>query len=406
MVQSWPLLAFGFASVFWGNFGQSFFISWYGAEIQASLDLSAGRYGSIYSLATLASGFLIMLFGGLIDRWPLKRFAAAAALGLVAACLTLAAAFHEIMLLLGFFLVRFFGQGLLPHTAQTTMGRYFEVNRGKALSISISGVPAGEVVLPLMAVALIGLMGWRLSWVVIALGTLLLYLPMMSWCLNKSGLESARASAARRTGSTASFLAGGGGRRRMLSDHRFWLALPTLMAGPFLITAVFIHQPFILAEKGWTPAWLATCFVVYGVIHWFSSMTAGVLIDRLSARFLLRLLPLPLAAAMFSLVYLEGEWVALLFMALLGTSIGTATPVGGALWAEVYGTARLGSIRSLVASLMIFATAASPVILGVMIDRQLTLQEIFGNAGLAVLLAGVLAQFSYRRPRRAAVGCP
>src|SRR5690554_1032581 len=39
ITQSWPLLAFGFLSIFWGNFGQSFFISWYGTPIQESLGL-------------------------------------------------------------------------------------------------------------------------------------------------------------------------------------------------------------------------------------------------------------------------------------------------------------------------------------------------------------------------------
>ena len=76
VASSWPLLAFGFVSIFWGNLGQSFFISWYGASIQDSLSLSAGAYGTVYSSATLLSSLVIMAFGGMIDRWPLRRFGA------------------------------------------------------------------------------------------------------------------------------------------------------------------------------------------------------------------------------------------------------------------------------------------------------------------------------------------
>ena len=65
--RSWPLLLFGVTTVFWGNFGQSFFISWYGASFQQQLHLTATEYGTAYSLATLVSGLLILFVGELFD---------------------------------------------------------------------------------------------------------------------------------------------------------------------------------------------------------------------------------------------------------------------------------------------------------------------------------------------------
>jgi hypothetical protein len=62
--QNWALLGFGFTAVFWGNFGQSFFVAWFGADIQRSLDLSAGEYGTAYSLATLVSAATVVWAGG------------------------------------------------------------------------------------------------------------------------------------------------------------------------------------------------------------------------------------------------------------------------------------------------------------------------------------------------------
>ncbi|WP_341936494.1 MFS transporter [Marinimicrobium sp. C2-29] len=392
IIQSWPLLAFGFVSIFWGNFGQSFFISWYGAPIQDSLGLSAGRYGSLYSLATLASGLLIMTFGGLIDRLPLRYFATAAALGLTAACLVLAFAFHPLMLLLGLFLLRFCGQGLLPHTAQTTMARHFDDDRGKALSVSASGVPVGEVVLPIAAVALIASLGWRGSWGVIALVTLAIYIPLITWLLRRSPIDANQVPAT----ASAKVLARSAGRREMLRDYRFWLALPTVLGGPFMITGIFIHQGFILAEKDWTAAWLATCFIAYGVTHWVAQLVTGILIDRFSAQGVLRVVLIPLMTAVFLLAYVDGHWVAPPFMMLLAMTIGAGSPVGGALWAEVYGTAKLGSIRSLMSSLMIISTAISPIVLGVLIDQDLSLTTIFSRVGWALLVAIVLVQFSYK----------
>ena len=162
--QRWPLLAFGFATVFWGNFGQSFFIGWFGADIQQSLGLSASAYGSAYSGATLMSAFAVAWLGGLIDRMPLHRFVLLVCLGLTSAGLLMWQASQVWLLVAGLFLLRLFGQSLLPHTGMTTMARRFDADRGKAISLSMSAVPVGEVVLPLIAVVLIRLIGRPRSW--------------------------------------------------------------------------------------------------------------------------------------------------------------------------------------------------------------------------------------------------
>ncbi len=396
IADSWPLLAFGFLSIFWGNFGQSFFISWYGAPIQESLGLSAGRYGSLYSIATLSSGLLIMVFGGWIDRLPLRFFATLAALGLTLAAIVMSLSYHPLVLLLGLFLIRFCGQGLMPHTAQTTMARYFNADRGKALSVSASGVPVGEVVLPIAAVALIAAIGWRGSWGVIAVLTVAIYIPLMFWLLGKAPVDVR----SRPVTADPERLKKSAGRRDMLMDYRFWLALPTVLGGPFMVTGIFIHQGFILAEKDWSAAWLASCFIIYGVTHWLAQMVSGVLIDRFSAQTVLRWVLVPLMAAVFVLAHLQGNWVAPLFMILLAMTIGSGSPTGGALWAEVYGTTKLGSIRSLMSSLMIISTAISPFVLGVLIDQDLPLSQIFGTIGWVLVAAIVLVQFSYKPERR------
>ena len=399
LTSSWALLGFGFASIFWGNFGQSFFISWYGASIQGSLDLSAGRYGGIYAAATLSSGLLIMIFGGVIDRWPLRRFVTWAAIGLAVACLAMAVAVNPLLLFVGFFLVRLCGQGLLPHTAQTTMARFFDAHRGKALSISASGVPLGEALLPAVAVALIAWLGWRGSWIVISISVLVLYLPLVYWLLRRAHTDISGVPLAL----SADLIKRSAGRREMLTDYRFWLALPTALAGPFMITAVFIHQGFILEEKGWSAAWLATCFIALAATHWVSSLASGLMVDYFSARRLLPFTLVPLLAALACLIWVHGAWSALPFMMLLGMSIGLSSPVLGALWAEVYGTAKLGSIRSLMSSLMILSTAASPLLFGVLIDRGLSLTGLFGSATLGLVGALIMVLFSYRAEPREGV---
>ena len=379
--SQWPLLFFGFCTVFWGNLGQSFFLSWFGGSIQHSLLLSAADYGLIYALATLASGFMVLWLGALVDRCSLAVFSLAVALALMVACVAMALAQSWWSLALGFFLLRLSGQALMPHTAQTAMLRYFPRDRGKAISIAASGVPVGEIILPLLLVALIGWLDWRYTWWLLAASVPLFYLPLQRWLLARAKaqlVESVASSDAHQP--TYS-------RRQILAERRFLLLLPSVLANPFLLTGVFIQQPFLLREQGWSAAWLAAAFVAYGVVHWVAGMMAGSWVDRFNAQRLMPWILVPQALAMLSLVLFNGAWLAWFFMALMGCAIGVAGPITGALWAELYGTRQIGMVRSLVTSLMVFSTAAAPWLFGLVIDAGASGEQLYGGCLLALALA-------------------
>lgn len=397
--QGWPLLAFGFLSFFWGNFGQSFFIGAYGESIKASLELTASQYGRIYSLATLFSGSVIMFIGHWIDKTPLKKFTLYVVVGLFFACALMASASHVIILFAAFFLVRLCGQGMFPHIAVVTMARSFSANRGKAVSVAASGVPVGEVILPLLAVILIASVGWQVSWWVIAFTVPLIYFPLAWFFLRRAENNGIRFDVdALTTDATTSGdfqEKAEAGRRELVRDYRFWLALPVLLTGPFVVTGIFIHQDFVLAQKSWSPEWFATSFVFYGVIHWIGSMIMGVMVDRYSAKKLFAFQAIPIMLGLLAMGYLEGAWVAWFSLGLFGMSIGCMGPIGGSLWAEMYGVKQLGSIRSLVSTFGVWSTALSPTLFGELIDAGATLTEISTGIAIYVFLATITACFSY-----------
>ena len=51
--------------------------------------------------------------------------------------------------------MRFSGQGLMSHTATTTITRYFTKSRGKALSAGWFGLSTAEFILPVLIVYLL-----------------------------------------------------------------------------------------------------------------------------------------------------------------------------------------------------------------------------------------------------------
>lgn len=394
--QGWPLLGFGFLAVFFGNLGQSFFVSWYGAHIQADLGLSASIYGSVYSLATLISGTVLMIVGGFIDKWPLRRFAIFVATGLFVGCMVLSVTHSVVTLILGFFLIRLFGQGLFPHTGITVIARSFTNTRGKALSIATAGVPVGEVVLPLLAVLLIATFGWQMSWFVFGVLVPVVFLPCMFFVVRRAHALGLPVDPVLEPHTDKAEVSSSG-RKEVLKDYRFWLALPVLLTGPFVVTGIFIHQGYVLTEKSWTPEWFATCFIFYGVVHGIGSMGVGFLIDRFSAVRLLPFKALPIVAALLLLAFVDGGWVAWCMLGLLGISIGCGGPIVAALWVEVYGSSNIGAIRSMVSSFAIWSTALSPILFGVLIDNGVSIQALMTGVAVYVLAATMFAFAAYRR---------
>lgn len=397
--QQWTLLAFGFIAVFAGNFGQSFFVAWFGADIQRSMGISAAEYGSAYSLGTLASAFVVLWAGGLIDRVSLRSYTLAIIAGLAIAMLLLSQANSLLMLIGGFFLLRLFGQSLLPHTGMTTMTRFFDKQRGKAVSVAMSAVPIGEIVLPLLAVTLIAALGWQTTLFALALIIPLTLIPLFLFLLARAARLATAEKLVGNTGSVNDTALAdtepAAGRREVLRDYRYWLALPGIMANPFLITGIFIHQNFLASSKGWSLGWLATCFVVYGVVHWISSLAAGALVDRFKAVRLLRWLLMPMLLCMLVAAFVPGDWAAVLMMVCLGMSAGSSPPVTGSLWPEMYGTRKLGAIRAMNMSVMVVFTSVAPVLFGYFIDADVSASALFGSCALYVLLALIMMNLSY-----------
>jgi len=80
--------------------------------------------------------------------------------------------------------MRLSGQGLSSHTATTTISRFFEKNRGRALSTGWLGLSLAEFVLPVLIVFLLTFIEWRDIWVSICV-LVIIVLPIASFFLVK-----------------------------------------------------------------------------------------------------------------------------------------------------------------------------------------------------------------------------
>ena len=387
-----PFLGFGVLLACFSSFGQTFYIGLFGASIRAEFALDHAGFGSLYMAGTLISGAVFAFAGRAIDRIALRRYAAFALIGLAAACAVMASAAGAVLLTAALCGLRFFGQGLVTHTAHTATARHFERDRGKALSVVMLGHPLGEALLPPIAVAAAAWLGWREVWwaasallVLAILPSAMLLLPQMP--------APARPAAARV-----------GAWSMLFRDRRFLLALPAVLVPAFVSTGFAFHIVPLAAEQGWSMKLVAAAFTAFAAAKIAMSLAIGPAIDRLGARALLPVLLLPLMAACLVLSAGKAVWIAFLFMALLGISGGVTQTLLGAIWAEVYGVAQLGAIRSVYFVLMVFSSALAPAAFGRAMDAGAGLAEI-GLACAAVmagakllLLAGGLNRRHFPHP--------
>ncbi len=399
------LLGFGFMANFFSGFGQTFFIGVFGGAMRADFGLSHGEFGLVYSLATLASALCFLWAGRQIDRLDL-RFYVGLATGLYAvACLWIALMPAVAwMLVVGFALVRLSGQSLMTHIGGATMARYFGTSRGMAVSVAGLGLAAAEAVLPPVGVALLDGVGWRGTWFAIAVVLVAVLIPLAQWLLRDQRERERRFQEER-----ASTLADQGERdwllHEVLRDPAFYLVLPTIVFTPFMVTGLFFHQAHVVALKGWSLGLFATAFVVYAGASVLGMLAAGPMIDRFGARRVVPVLLGPLALGLMPLALSNHPAAAYAFMLGAGITNGTGTTLISALWAEMYGPLHIGSIRSVVWTLIVVSTAIAPVLFGALFDSGVSVEAIalacLGGALGASLLAGPLAGCSLIRPRRA-----
>jgi MFS family permease len=394
--QHWRVIGLGFALTLLSSFGQTFFISLSGPDIRDSFGLTHGSFGLIYSVATLASGLLMIWVGSMIDRVEIGLYASAALLGLALAAVALSLAPNLLALGLSLFFLRLCGQGMLGHAGVMSTARLPEGIRGRAVGVATLGFSAGEAILPGIAVALIAAFGWTGIWHIAAL-VVIVSLGIGWACTFILRPRDGELTALE----TKQHMPKAGPRwRDLLQDWRFLALVPTMMGYPAIMTAYLFHQRFIAQAKGWPVELLATGITLFALVSVAVTMTAGALIDRFGAVRLSHFYLLGMTLASIVLVTASGPFTPLLFFALIGLTTGCTNVVIAATLAELYGTLHLGKIRALAGAIMVIASALGPVGAGLLFDAGVGIDAVaLGFA--AYMIAAAAVTFALPNPRAA-----
>ena len=374
-VDNRRFLAFGFLVALSSSFGQTFFIGVFGPGLREEFGLTHGDWGLVYMAGTLASALVLPWSGRLIDRIDLRVFSAAVFIGLAAACFVMATTGHVAVLVLAIFLLRQFGQGLMTHTSVTTMVRYFDANRGKAVSLGSIGFSTGQAMLPFIAVLAIAAVGWRPTYAATGM-ILVVVVPLMLWLLKGHGKRHQRHLDVLAAPPLGHAVGRQWTRAEVLRDPRFYVLLVGIEAPAVIVTALFFHHLHLADVKGWSHGWITGNYVVYAASSLATMLVAGRLVDRLGALRVVPLHLLPLGLGMVILATFDAPLWASFYLLSSGMTTGIAFTSTAAVWAEIYGVRNIGAIRSVVAAAMVFASALGPLFMGALIDAEVSIKVI------------------------------
>ena len=379
------VIIFGFIFTFFSSFGQSFFLGLFNESIRNELNITHGQFGSIYASATLLSGIILIWVGKKIDDFNVLKFSYFGISLLTISTFAFSKINSITFLFIAILLMRFSGQGMMSHTASTTISRYFSSTRGKALSTGWFGLSTAEFLMPVTIIYALTIMDWRNIWIIISVAVIL-FLPLISYFLVKEVKLSSREDDNEVIKENIKQWK----RSEVIKDYRFIIIALNMLAMPWIATGIFVYQSFILSAKNWGEYTIAQSFMVYSIASVLTLFVAGYLIDKFTSRKLLIYMNIPFLISLLILIYFQSPVSSFFFLGLIGVSNGFANVLGSSTWAELYGVKFIGSIKALTTALMVFSTAFGTAFFGLMIDFDFSIEQISMISGGYILISLIL----------------
>ena len=375
----------GFILALNSSFGQTFFISIFAGNIQAYFNLSHGDWGSIYMIGTLASAATMIWAGTSSDIFRARSIGVFVLVGLSLS--TLLMALNPAVWLLPFivFLLRFLGQGMLPHISSVSMSRWFVSQRGKALAISNTGYALGEALLPVLFTILMLSYHWQHLWIFASVFCFLM-VPLI-WVLLK--FERTPQSLAKEV-IAFGMLGKSWSRKELIRHPLFWFMLPALIGPSACTTSFFFQQVYFAEIKGWTHLQLVALFPIYTLVAIIFNLVSGWALDKFGLDRIIPFYQIPLVFAFILFYFVSTQLGLALGLCFLAISAGANSTLPTAFWAEYYGTKFLGTIKALGTAIMVLGSAIGPGVTGYLIDWGFGIEKQYFIFGLYFMFSTFL----------------
>ena len=400
----WVVLAVGALGVLASIPGQTMGVSVFTDHYINALDVTRVGLSSAYLIGTLCSSLIIPYAGIFYDTYGARITASLAVVALsVFLCLLAvsgeAAAWLVSMtgisrrvitigiLILGFFGIRFFGQGVLTIVSRGMVARWFGPRRGIAVGIMGLVTSFGFSYAPQPLHELIARYGWRGALVVLSGLLSLAFLPIVLLFFRSDpdscGLRMEQGSRVKKA-KRARSVYGDANDKTLIEakrEPRFWRILLSLGFWGLFNTAFTFHIVSIFAEIGESADQAVSIFLPISMVSVVARFSGSYVSDRISIKYLYVLYIGALMLASVSFIWMQVPYVRVLMILSYGMGSGLFGMLTIVTWPKLYGRGHIGAISGFAMSIIIAGSPIGPWSLS-MVSRFTHTYQGMGLIGL------------------------
>ncbi|KAA0958002.1 MFS transporter [Planococcus kocurii] len=369
----WVIVILAGLSHFFSGPGQTYsnaiFIDYYIEEFGWSRSTVSG----IYSSATLLAGFLLFIIGRMIDKVGARKMAIAVSLILAAASIFNSFVVNWVMLFMGFFAIRLFGQGSMTLVPNALVPQWFIQKRGRALGLAALGGMIGSAAFPLINVWLIEAYGWRTTWQILGASIVLIFTPLAFFFIRNRpediGLLPDNGPLVRDEDQQKPLSSDSSWTVKEAKKTRsFWLLLFCVVVPALVNTGMTFHLVSIFSIQSLAPETAATVLSLMAIIGFPVTFLAGYLLDKIRVQWMLAFVFVGEIASIFLLKEADLFSGAILFAVVWGFMLGIERVTLSVVWPNYFGRQYLGSITGISMAFMVVGSALGPLPFGLFYD--------------------------------------
>lgn len=382
--------------------GQTIGVSTFTDSLIEVLSINRDQLSLAYMIGTVLSSLLLTKAGKLYDSYGVRMIAGVGsiALGLslillskvdkIAQWLNITGQIIPVVFLMivGFSLIRFFGQGVLTLASRTMMMKWFDARRGFATSFSSAFTALGFSAAPLFFESLIQKYNWNGAWLLLGIITALLFPVVVVVFFRNNPQDVGLSPDGGTVAKNAQKLRFPVTKEFSLLEVRkkliFWIVTLLLSMQAMYITGFTFHVVSVFEHAGFLRSEAVAIFQPIALISVVTSIIFGWISDYVKLRLLLFCKGLASILSLVGLIFLGQHEFALHAVILgMGVMSGLFGVISIVAWPRLFGKSNLGAINGFSMTIIVFGSALGPMLFSLSLSQM-------GNYSLAEIISLLL----------------
>ena len=371
----WIIIFISGVSMFFSAPGQSFSISTFINYYIEDFGYSRTYISFIYSMATVLSGLLLFFVGRNIDFFGQRKMSFILGIALAVACIFNSFITNVFMLFIGFFLLRYLGQGSMTLIPNALIPQWFEKKRAFAVSLATLGIILANVVVPPMNIYFIQTYGWSMTWRFWSIAILVIFLPLsFFFMINKPEdvhllPDNAPVNSHQdlldemEKVNRESFTL-----KETIQTKEFWFIGIISMIVPMITTGIMFHFFSIMELQGIKEEAAAFAIGLISLPGFFMPLLSGLIIDRFRSKYVIAITLTVIAFDLLYMLLVKNIFMAVIFMIVYGLATNIQNLTLNIIWVKYFGRKYLGSIRGVATVFGVFGSAIGTMPFGLSYD--------------------------------------